>query len=100
MTVQAGTELDLDLAALVGQMPTVPCESPSHNKAPRSHRGAATHYATVTHECLGPVGQVIAICAPYAKICAEILWEDAECTWCGADLDAGEGVQVIGPIKP
>jgi hypothetical protein len=100
MTVQAGIEVETNVAALVGEMPTMPCESPSHRKAPRSHGGSATHYATSTHECFGPVGEVIAICGPYAKICAEILWDDAECTWCGAYLDAGEGVQVLAPMKP
>lgn len=98
MTVQAGIETVTDLEVLVGEMPSVPCESPSHNRRPKAHQGRATHYAVSTHECFGPVGEVMSICARYAKHCAETLWEEGVCVWCGTELDPGEGVQVVAPI--
>jgi hypothetical protein len=67
MTVQAGTELDLDLAAMVGEMEAPPCEHSQHEaRIGKSHNDEpATHYARGHCECFGTT-EIYAICPGFA----------------------------------
>lgn len=104
MSIGAG--LDLDLAALVGEMPAAPCESPHHCEHVDSrHGGAGVFYARSTHECMGPVGALYVICEPYAAYHARLNarrdpMEWTMCQWCGRVLrDIDLRVEVIAPVS-
>lgn len=100
MTVQAGTELDLDIAALVGEMEAPPCES-AHHCNPRyvNHEGEATHYVQSFHPCNGPVGRITARCTPAAEAIQSAAQELAKCEQCGDIGPLSKFLIVIGPIK-
>lgn len=91
-------DLEVDFDLLTSEMEAPPCESPHHNAPRTSHDdGEATHYMLIGHECYGPVGQIIAVCASYARY-----WgRDARylsCVWCGSGLTREMQNKVLGPI--
>jgi hypothetical protein len=95
MTVQAGVELDWSL--MVGGLPAQPCESPSHPSG-RNHDGAATHYMRIGHECFGPVGQILSVCAPYVEHWQIALKESVYCVFCHQHLSPEQYNVPLGPI--
>lgn len=95
------TELDVDIAALVGEMADVPCESPSHASVPDWHDdGPATHYALALHGCVGPAGTVLPVCGTYAALTRNIAAERCHCAHCGQKFSrADEIVTILGPVN-
>lgn len=96
MTVQAGIEVDVDLAALVGEMPTVPCEHAGHEYDLIYHdKGDATHY--VHGACKCGRDKVFAVCLSFANI----IKCDAElrCGQCNVYMPASFFLTILGPIK-
>lgn len=51
MTVEAGTEISLEL--LVGDMPAIPCEHSAHTTDPHHADEPATHYVAAQCDCDG-----------------------------------------------
>lgn len=100
MTVQAGIELDLDIAALIGEMPEVPCESPHHGKMPSHHHGEATHYGRTNHKCEARAsGKVVAVCKPFAEHYITQADSLGTCPFCFKVITGREYFEVLGPIK-
>jgi hypothetical protein len=94
------TALDLDLAALMGELPDVPCESLGHNSGrhPENHSGPAAYYARVI--CVGcGMNTIKAYCEAFA------VWVSSpnpahyvECE-CGQVDPASEVITVLGPVN-
>ena len=96
MTVQAGVEVDIDLATLVGEMPVVPCEHGAHNEDLEWHdQGPATHYLHGSCEC--GRDKVFAACQTFVGLC--IAGFDMRCNQCKAERPATEFITVLGPVK-
>lgn len=96
MTVQAGTELDLDLEALVGEMPTVPCEHPDHTTDPDWHHGAASVYAQGHCTTCDRTGPLFASCQKFIDFA---LAGDLICAKCN-QVDQGVRVlHILGPVN-
>jgi len=96
MTVQAGTELDLDLAALVGEMEAPPCESNGHGLAAAygHHGGNATHYVKWVEPC---GTSVKAYCTTVIKMIESNL--PFRCKDCGYVAPAAECATILGPVN-
>ena len=100
MTVQAGTEVDVDLATLVGEMEAPPCESAHHGDTKYIHDdGAATHYVQSFHPCNGPVGMITARCAKAAASIQAAANQMAGCEECGDRGPLSKFIIVLGPIQ-
>lgn len=93
------TALDLDIAALVGDMPTEPCESSSHDPADRAHDdGPATHYARI-HCPACEFNGIKAYCQQFTTFiqqCDERLYR-LQCH-CGYTDLAARMATILGPI--
>jgi hypothetical protein len=92
------TALDLDLEALVGDLPAVPCESFGHVAPSESdvHGGPATEYCRITCPSCGK-NAVKSYCAPMmAYIRANRL---LRCGMCSNSFSAGMGVTILGPVN-
>lgn len=95
MTVQAGIELDLDIAALVGEMEEQTCESCSHDE--RHEDGPATHYARVQCDC--GVNVIKAYCAWMVALIR--LDRSVFCFNCLTHFDkAQDHITILAPVKP
>lgn len=88
------TALDLDLAALVGELEDVPCESLTHATHPE-HGGAATHYARVhCPEC--SYSDLKAYCGPFV----EFIKNDGPIRcFCERLLPASRIFTILGPVN-
>lgn len=92
MTVQAGVEVDVDLATLVGEMEALPCESAGHGES--HYGGSATHYIKWTEPC----GQSVkAYCYTVVQMVQANL--PFHCHDCGYVAPAGKCGQVLGPVN-
>jgi len=91
------TELDLDIAALVGEMEAPPCESVCHATQPHFHDGgSATHYARVRcGEC--GLDVVKAYCQTFVRLISSPSG-GAACFVCFAIQSQGEHFEVLGPV--
>lgn len=96
MTVQAGIEVDVDLAELVGEMPEVPCEHGAHHEDPEWHdNGAATHYLHGSCEC--GRDKVFAACQAFVNhVIADF---EMRCNQCQAERPAKDFITILGPVK-
>jgi len=97
MTVQAGTEISLEL--LIGELEELSCEHQQHEtRQGLSHdSGPAKFYARGTCPKCGFFGEIRAVCAAYAAISRS----DAimQCLACGHLGPAQEMSQVLAPIN-
>lgn len=91
-------DLDLDTRVLVGELPEIPCEEPTHERSPL-HGGPATHYARWLHGCGFPA-QVVALCQPIVmQTLADIAaGQRGRCRTCGHYGLMSEFISIIGPI--
>lgn len=105
MSAGFGSDLSVDIKALVGEMPDTPCESPNHNNPVHSEihdDGPATHYFMMMHECRWRgKGDIYAGCAALAAriggLPGRIKW--INCLDCGVQSIPREGwVRLVGPI--
>jgi hypothetical protein len=100
MTVQTGIELDVDIAAMVGELEAPPCESANHaDPKYLHHEGQATHYVQSFHPCAGPVGMITARCTPAANAIKSAAQELAKCEQCGDMGPLSKFIIVLGPIQ-
>lgn len=90
------TTLDMDLAALVGELEDVPCEISNHDTDWFWHdEGPATHYVRAFCPTCGDVA-VKAICQ---RLTDAILRNvDGCCSKCGTDIPASS-VTILGPVN-
>jgi len=95
MTVQAGTEISLEL--LVGEMEELGCEHPHHGTSSEKHGGKATHYYQRDCQFCGNTSDVLSVCWPFTTV---ILTDGLlQCVYC---LEVGVGSQVgkiLGPAR-
>jgi hypothetical protein len=95
--------LELDVLALVGEMPDQPCESAYHTEPEAKgiwhDDGPATHYLQMVHECSWMAeGEIYAGCALSAANARRVEGRPIHCSSCGNHLLPGEWVRVVGPI--
>jgi hypothetical protein len=86
------TALDIDIAAMVGEMEAVPCESLGHGNEDM-HEGHATHYARITCPFCD-VNKIKAYCAPFITYVTG--GGLVRCSDCGAG-HAGH-TTILGPV--
>lgn len=91
--------IDIDLAALVGEMDAMPCESLDHGRVPDVHDdGPATSYAKIRCSNCGYGGHIKAYCSTFtAAIRNDCL---IQCISCFGVLPASRIITIIGPVKP
>lgn len=88
------TQQDTDIAALVGEMEDVPCESLGHGNETDAHEGNATHYARITCPSCD-VNKIKAYCAPFV---AYVTGDGfIRCSDCGG-IHAGH-TTILGPVN-
>ena len=92
------TDTLLDIAALVGEMEALPCESAGHGTVRRSHDdGPATHYGRFHCPACGAVG-VKSYCATFVQ------WIQSattlNCFKCRTVVPSSLLVTIIGPVNP
>ena len=96
MTVQAGVEVDVDIATLVGEMPVVPCEHGAHNEDPEWHdKGDATHYLHGSCEC--GRDKVFAACQTFVSHVTTGF--PMRCSQCMAERPASDFLTILGPVN-
>uniref|UniRef100_UPI003F497205 hypothetical protein n=1 Tax=Arthrobacter silvisoli TaxID=2291022 RepID=UPI003F497205 len=99
MSVQAGIEVETDIAELVGEMPEVPCQHTDHGNDPDAHDGRASHYAQ--GRCVNPSCMRV---APVLPLCQKFIdFAMANDLFCRECFDVRPGVEVLrvlAPIKP
>lgn len=88
------TQLDVDIAVLVGELAEVPCEAAGHHEQHPSN-GPATHYARVT--CPGCSANTI------KTYCNEMVLRvslnmSTKCQ-CGDIRPALEAITILGPVN-
>lgn len=93
-------DLDADVRTLVGELPEVPCDEPTHFENPM-HGGPGTHYVQWLHGCGYPVGTVLVLCEPMTLVLARYLATGREgtCRQCRRSGLWSEILRIIGPIK-
>lgn len=96
MTVQAGIEIDVDLATIVGEMPAVPCEHPHHTDDPAWHDGEASVYAQGRCATCERVGPLFASCK---KFIDRALAGHLVCARCGQVDPGAQVLHILGPVK-
>ena len=92
------TELNLDLAALVGEMEAPSCESIGHEIQPLVHdHGPATHYARIRCDACR-LDAVKAYCATFVS--TVLAGPDHfECFVCGVLLAVDGHITILGPVS-
>jgi len=86
------TALDLDIAALVGEMDAIPCDSTSHEQLHADE--AASHYARATCTC--GFNAVRAYCPTMVNRIANNY--PIQCTACNDISPASQCITILGPI--
>lgn len=89
------TAVDIDVAALVGGMDAVPCESLGHRYQTEVHGGPATAYARANCPCCG-WAVVKAYCEPFTQFIAE--GGLIRCSECAGAYPALGNVAILGPV--
>lgn len=90
------TALDIDFAALVGEMDAVPCEHTQHGSHPLHTEGPASHYVRMRcPHCAYDTG-VFAACPGF--IGAIRGNAHGRCSGCEIILPAQEAVIILGPV--
>ena len=92
MTVQAGTEISLEL--MVGEFEEQACESVSHGDMPQVHEGPASHYAKVVCPDCG-YNAVKSYCQPFVN---HIGRGGLLMCFCGTVHYANEVITILAPI--
>lgn len=93
------TELDLDIAALVGEMEAVPCEHSQRGLARVDHTDeAASHYLSFNCPECGYATDVYAACPGFV---AMIRGNNnlGRCRGCEASLPSSECIAILGPVN-
>jgi hypothetical protein len=95
MTVQAGIEVETDLALLVGEMPAIPCEHSQHQTHRHHGDQPASHYVRGFCICYGWT-EAYAACPRF------VAWIQSDapnrCPECRATSTATQMFQVLSPI--
>ena len=95
MTVQAGIEVDVDIATLVGELDELGCESSGHDSEHDVHgAGPATHYVRVT---CSHMTTVKAYCQGFVDSLTEGIIVSFPC---GEDLPSTFCTKILAPVKP
>lgn len=90
------TALDIDLAALVGDMPAVPCEALSHGRHPIHSDGPASHYVRSLCPACGDDSGIFAVCPGFVEaVRANVV---GICPECGSRHHAALAVTILGPV--
>ena len=98
MTAQAGIELETDIAALIGEMPTVPCEHSQHGTHHLHSDEPASHYIRAWCDCGDShPRRAYAACPSFVQFALST--KRNRCPSCGCRGRANEMFEVLGPIK-
>lgn len=105
--MSAGTAVETDISALVGESEELACESPMHTDpmgiASGTHaEGPATHYLVMAHDCgWGTKGEVFAGCAALAKAVSDIVADDrVRCGTCWQTFpDPSQWMYIVGQVN-
>lgn len=89
--------LDIDIAALVGEMEAIPCEHPEHTTRPTHTDEPASHYVQ-GKKCpnCNCVGVTIAACPGYVLLVTSPV--RLQCLGCGHRAPASDLVAILGPV--
>ena len=90
------TALDIDLAALVGEMDAVPCEHHQHGTRPSHTDEPASHYGKSNCPKCGNGGIVAALCPGYVALVRSGV--TMQCPACKHTAPAFEVVIILGPV--
>lgn len=91
------TALDLDIAALVGEMESIPCEHHQHKTRPAHTDEPASHYASSHCDKCGFDGvQAAAICPGYVRLIRS--GAPLQCIGCRRIAPAFDLITILGPI--
>jgi hypothetical protein len=97
MTVQAGIELDLDIAAMVGELEAPKCEHTQHQTYRDVHADKpASHYIRGYCECTG-WSEAYAACPKFVSKIQQNGWN--ECPGCDRIEQMSYFFQILGPIQ-
>lgn len=97
MTVQAGTEISLEL--MVGEFEQQACELPEHDTNLDVHdNGPATHYVMGIHPGCPTFQKAEAVCSRAASTIIQYGSEWFECSRCASLTDLNRLFKVISPI--
>lgn len=90
------TELDVDIAALVGEMDAVPCEHHQHGTRPAHTDEPASHYGRGTCPKCGEGGTVAALCPGFVALIRS--GAIMRCPNCKHSAPSFEIVTILAPI--
>lgn len=91
--------LDLDIAAMVGEMEALPCEHSQHGDPNCAHDdGPATHYIKSDCESCQVKLPVRPVCAAYVSLVRAN--GPMHCTDCGREGVAADFITILSPVKP
>lgn len=96
------TETEVDVSALVGEMPRIECESKSHTEgwiALGVHdEDGGKFYAKMLHDCVDfPRGHIYVVCASLARYMGRAT-ELLNCGACNQELDREDWVVIVGEV--
>lgn len=91
------TQLDTDIAVLVGELAEVQCEHSQHGEHPSHTDQPASHY--IRGRCPGcsPVGRVYPACPGF--VMATMLYEHLVCPRCQTKSPTNECFTILGPVN-
>lgn len=89
------TAVDIDVAALVGEMDAVPCESAGHRTDIDAHDGDASHYAHIYCPMCGWT-VVKAYCAPFINYISS--GGRIRCSQCAMSYSPDGQITILGPV--
>ncbi|QCB97150.1 hypothetical protein E5206_09565 [Arthrobacter sp. PAMC25564] len=91
------TELDLDIATLVGEMEAVPCDLPQHGNHPMHTEEPASHYVRSHCQACDDDTGTIAACPGFVAAVRANFY--GYCRICRAQHRALDMVTILGPVK-
>lgn len=95
--MSTSTDLDIDLALLVGEMEAPPCEHSQHGKKESHDEGPATYYLRSNCVCDAGEGTLYAACQGFVN--HVLTGYPGRCTTCGNRAPINEMVIILGPIN-
>lgn len=91
------TELDIDIAAIVGEMDDVPCEHSQHGVHKYHSDEPASHYVWAHCRGCSDPAKVYAACPRYVQTLITIA--NHRCTRCGNIAPTSEVFKILGPVN-
>lgn len=96
------TITELDIVTLVGEMPALGCEHPTHGAggyvAVICHVDGNEQYVSISNPC-GCSTETVVFCGRYVEYLKALGGQLMECTHCGKKFPLRDAVFVLGPVR-